>query len=130
MRAQDVVPAHDEVGTQVALVPIEEVGGGGDVGADPGLATRVESLQFQVGGHEEVDELGVCGCSGSAGVDVGGDVVDLLTIFLDYDGAASGPGVRSQHHSSVVLDSHDGGSCFFIGKRFYHVFLLQKRVSG
>ena len=129
MRTQDVEAADDKIGAELALVAVEKAGGRGDVGWDSRLPAWVQPLELQVGGHEEVDELGICGCSGTAGVDVRRDVVDLFTVFLDYNGAASGSGVSSEDDSSVVLDSDDGGSCFFIGERFDHIFLLEECVS-
>lgn len=85
MGSKDVEASYDEIGAKLALVPVEETGSGSDVGADSGLSAGVESLKFEVGGHEEVDELCVCSSSGSAGVDVRSDVVDFFAIFFNDD---------------------------------------------
>ena len=55
--------------------------------------------------------------------------MNLLAILLHHDGAASGTGVRSEHHASVVFDADDGGSCFFVGGHLYCFFLLEKGVA-
>jgi hypothetical protein len=123
-----VVASHDEVGTQIALIPVEEAGGGGDVGADSGLPAGVEALQFEIGGHEEVDELGVCSCACSACVDVWGDIVDLLAVLFHHNRSSSGTGVCSQYDSISVLHSHDGGSRLLVGERLDCLFFLEELV--
>ena len=99
MCSKDVVTSHDEVGAEMALVPIEQTGGGGDVGADSGLTAGVEALQFEVGGHEEIDELRVCSSACTACVDVRSDIVDLLAVLFDDDGASGGTGISSKYNS-------------------------------
>ena len=128
MPAKGVVAPDDQIGPEVALVPEQKLAGGGDVGADPRLPARVEALQLQVGGHEQVDELCVCGGASSTGVDVWCNVVDLLAVLLNDDGATGGPGVGCQHHSVPELDPHDGGAGLFVGDGL-DVFAVEQFVS-
>lgn len=124
MGPKDIEPSYDQVSAQLALVPVEEARGGGDVRADSGLSAGVESLEFEVGRHEKIDKLSVCSCSGSAGVDVGSDVVNFFAIFFNYNRTSSGSGICSKDYTSIEFDSDDGGSCFFIGDRFDDFFVL------
>jgi hypothetical protein len=130
MAAQDVVAAHDEIGSEIALVPVEKTGSGGDVGADSGLPAGVEALQFEVGGHEEVDELGVCSSACPARVDVGSDIVNLLAVLFDDDGSSSCPRIGSQHHSFCELDADDSSSSLFVRQRLDGLLFLEKLVSN
>lgn len=128
MRSHHVVTSHNQVCTQISLVPVEETGGGGDVRADSGLSAGVEALQFEIGGHEEVDELGVRGCACSACIDVGGDIVDLLAVLLHHNRSSSGTGISRQHDSVSVLHSHDGGTGLLVGERLDCLFFLEELV--
>ena len=130
VRAEDVVSADDEVGSQMTLIPVEEGGGRGDVAADSGLPAGVEPLEFKIGGHEEVDELGIgCG-SGSACVDIGGNVVYFLAVLFNDDGSSGGPGIGSKDDSVSKFASDNGGSCFFMGHGLDDIFVLKHLVSG
>ena len=86
-------------------------------------------MQFEVGTLEEVDELGISSCSCSTGVDIGSDVVDLLAVLFDHDGASGGSGVGSEDDSSIEFDSDDGGTCFFVGNGLACFFVLQELVA-
>lgn len=113
----------------MALAAVEGFGCHRDEGADSGFPSVVQPLQLEGGRHEHGDELGISGCACSTAVNVGGDVVDFLAVFLDNDGATCGPGVGSQHYSSIILDTYDSGSCFLMLDLFGGVLLHEEFVS-
>jgi len=64
---------------------------------------------------EKVDELGISSCAGSARVNVGSHIVNLLAVLFDDNGASSGSGIGCEHYSVLELDANDGGACFLVG---------------
>lgn len=56
--------------------------------------------------------FGISGGSGSAAVNVGGDVMDFFTIFVGYGGVVGGAGIGSQYYSVAVDEANDGGAGF------------------
>lgn len=129
MRTQNVVATHDQIGTQMPPIFMQQAGSRGDIATDSGLSARIEALEFEVRTHEKVDELGVCSRAGSACVDVGSNVVNLFAIFFDDDGASGGSGICSEDNPPVKLDSDDGGPCFFVGDGFNGFFILQYLIA-
>lgn len=112
----------------MALVSVKQVGSWGNIRADSCLSARVESLKLKIWGHEEIDKLGICSCSCTTGIDVGGDVMDFFAILLNYYRSSCSSGISSKYNSSVILDSDNSGSCFFIGKRFDNFFFFKHGV--
>ena len=129
MRTQNIIPSHDQVGSQISLVPVKELGCGCDEPANSGLPSTIESLEFQVGGHEEVDKLGISGGACPTAVDVGCDVVYFLTVFLYNNGASGSSGIGSKDNSTIILDSDNSGSCFFMGDGLDDFFFDEELVS-
>lgn len=92
-----------------ATNPLEKVtlqqGHGGDDarGGASGVA-----VQLQLAGHHARHVLCVGRRTGAAAVDVGGDEVDFLAVFVGHRGARGGARVGAQHHA--VLQGQPGGA--------------------
>lgn len=115
MRAKHVVPAYDKVCAEISFVAVEKAGSRSNIAADSGLSAGVEALQLQVGGHEEVYELGVSSRASTTCIDVRSNIVNLLAVLFDDDGTSSGSGIGCDDDSISELDAYDGGACFFVG---------------
>lgn len=127
---EDVISSDNEVSTEVALVLIEKLAGRDNEWADSGLAAGVESLELQVWRLEEVHELGIGSCSRTAAVNVGGDVVNFLTVLLYDNWSASGSCVSCEYDTSIVLDTANGCTGLLVWHGLDDVFLLKELVSG
>ena len=109
----DITTPQDQRGRHVALIleehPLEH-GTGGD---DPRLTSAgVHPEQIQLRRDDFGGFLGVgCG-SGSAAVDVGGEVVDFFAVFVGYFCASCGAGVGSEDHAVFEGEAYDRGSGF------------------
>ena len=87
-------------------------------------------MEFKIGRHKEVDELGIgCG-SGSACVDIRGNIVYFLAVLFNNDGSSGGSGIGGKDDSVSKFASDDGGSCFFMGHGLDDIFILKHLVSG
>lgn len=87
-------------------------------------------MEFEIGAHEEVDELCVSSCSCSTCINVGSNVVDFLAILFDDNGSTCGTSISSQDDSIFVLASDDGGACFFMRSWVDDVFILEHLISA
>ena len=124
MSAQHIESSHNQVSTKMASVSMQKRSIGSNIGTHSGLFVGVGSLEFEIGRHEEVDELGVCCGSCSTGIDVGSNIVYFFAIFLYDDGSSSGSGIGCEYDSSVEFASYDGGSCFFMCDAFDDIFFF------
>lgn len=85
-------------------------------------------MKLEVRGHEEIDELGVSSSASTTCIDVGSNVVNLLAVLFDDDGSSGGSGISGDDDSISILDSDDGGACFFVGDGLDNVLVLKQLV--
>ena len=124
MSAQDVESPHYQVSTKIPSVSMQHRSSRSYVGTHSGLSVGVEALEFEIGRHEEVDELGVCCGSCSTGIDVGSNIVYFFAIFLYNNGSSSGSGIGCEYDTSIEFTSYNGGSCFFMCDAFDDIFFF------
>lgn len=93
--ARGVAAGDDEVGANVALVAEEVLLEHRHAGDDAGLAACREGVQLELRGDERRRELGVGGRAGAGAPDLGGDVVQLLAVFVGDDWAGCGSCIGS-----------------------------------
>lgn len=56
--------------------------------------------------------------------------MNLLAVLFNDNRSSSRSGVGGKDDAAIELDSHDGGSCFFIGERLEGLFILKQLVPG
>jgi len=126
---QHIISSDNEVSSQMTLILVEHFWCGYNKWTDSGFATAVQSLQLKIWRLEKVDELSVGSCTSTTAVDVWSNVMNFLTVFLYDDGSSSGSGISSEDDTSIVLDTADGSTGFFIWHGFDDIFLLKELVS-
>ena len=119
----------DQICSQISLISIEKWGGGGDIGADSCLSAWVESLEFEIGAHKEIDKLCVSSCSCSTCINIGSNVVDFLAILFDHNWSTCSTSISSKDDSISVLAADDSGACFFMRSWVDDVFILEHLIS-
>jgi hypothetical protein len=128
MRPQHIIATHDQVGSQMSLVAVEGFRRHGYEGTNPSFSPMVEALEFQVGGHEHGDELSIGSGPCPTTINIGSNIVNFLTILLHNDGSSCGPGISSEHNSSIILHTDDGGACFLMLYLFGCILLEEKLI--
>lgn len=88
-----IAASDDEVGADVTHVAEKMLLKHGHAGDDAGLTACRQGVQLELGGDEGRRELRVGRGAGPGTPDLGGDVVQLLTVLVGDDGARSSASV-------------------------------------
>ena len=101
----------DEVRADVALVAEEVLFEQCHDSNDSRGAACAETVELEVRGCEGRSELCVCSCAGASTPDLGGDVVQLLAVFVGDDRTGGGAGVGGDDDAILVYAAYDGCAC-------------------
>ena len=114
----------------MTIIFVQKFGCGSDISTNSAFPATVESLQFQIGGHEKVDELSVSSSTGSACIDIGCNIVNFLAVLLHNNGSSGSSGISSQHNTAVVLDSYNGCACLLMWDGMNDMLIDEEFVSS
>lgn len=99
MRAKGIVASDDEMCSELSFVLMKQFGDQCNVCCHTCLPSTVQSLQFEVGCHEQIDKLSISSSACTACVDVWSHIVYFFTILFDNNRSACGSGISSNDNS-------------------------------